>query len=150
MTVYVTALVVCALLVAALLFLLRTRRIREKYAALWILLTVAVVLIGAFPQLAFWLSDLVGVQTPVNLVFALAIVILLVVCIQLSAEVSNLEDETRTLAEEIALLRLDLRLLADAHDVSTHEQHPHEPHPHEPPAHLPPAQPSGATTGEDS
>ena len=145
-----TALVVCALLVAALLFLLRTRRIREKYAALWILLTVAVVLIGAFPQLAFWLSDLVGVQTPVNLVFALAIVILLAVCIQLSAEVSNLEEETRTLAEEIALLRLDLRLLADAHDVSTHEQHPHEPHPHEPPAHLPPAQPSGATTGEDS
>ncbi|WP_024287627.1 DUF2304 domain-containing protein [Cellulomonas sp. KRMCY2] len=155
MTVYVTALVVCALLVVALLFLLRTRRIREKYAALWILLTVAVVLLGAFPQLAFWLSDLVGVQTPANLVFALAIVILLSVSIQLSAEVSNLEEETRTLAEEIALLRLDLRLLAEAHEPHPHEPHPHQLHPHEPPAHrqpahLPPAQPGEATAGEDA
>lgn len=150
MTVYVTALVVCALLVGALLFLLRTRRIREKYAALWILLTVAVVLIGAFPQLAFWLSDLVGVQTPANLVFALAIVILLSVSIQLSAEVSNLEEETRTLAEEIALLRLDLRLLAEAHDPGAHEPHPHQPHPHGQPAHRPPAQPGEATAGEDA
>lgn len=122
MTVYVTAVVVCVLLVAALVFLLRTRRIREKYAALWILLTVAVVLVGAFPQLAFWLSDLVGVQTPVNLVFALAIVILLAVCIQLSAEVSNLEEETRTLAEEIALLRLDLRQLTDPHQAAARPQ----------------------------
>jgi len=113
MSAYATAIVVCALLALALLYLLRTRRIREKYAAIWIVLTVAVVVIGAFPQLAFWLSDLVGVRTPVNLVFALAIVVLLAVCIQLSAEVSNLEEETRTLAEEIALLRLDVRLLTE-------------------------------------
>lgn len=111
MNIYLTAIIVCVLLVAALLYLLRTRRIREKYAGIWIALTVAVVLIGAFPQVAFWVSDLVGVQTPVNLVFSLAIVVLLGVCIQLSTEVSNLEEETRTLAEEIALLRLEVRQL---------------------------------------
>ncbi len=113
MSVYVTAVVVCVLLAAAMLWLLRTRRIREKYAAIWIVLTVAVLVLAAFPQLAFWVSDVVGVQTPVNLVFALAIVILLAVCVQLSTEVSNLEEETRTLAEEIALLRHDVRLLAE-------------------------------------
>ena len=45
-------------------------------------------------QLAAWF----GIVTPVNLVFALAIVVLLAVCVQLSAEVSGLEEETRTLA----------------------------------------------------
>jgi hypothetical protein len=115
-SVYVTAVAVCVLLALALLFLLRTRRIREKYAAIWILLTVSVIVLAVFPQLAFWVSDLVGVQTPVNLVFALAIVVLLAVCIQLSTEVSNLEEETRTLAEEIALLRLDVRELAERAD----------------------------------
>lgn len=113
MSVYVTAVLVCVLLAAAMLWLLRSRRIREKYAAVWILLTIAVILLAVFPQLAFWVSDVVGVQTPVNLVFALAIVVLLAVCVQLSAEVSNLEEETRTLAEEIALLRHDVRLLAE-------------------------------------
>lgn len=120
MNVYLTAIIVCVLLVAALLYLLRTRRIREKYAGIWIVLTVAVVLVGAFPQLAFWLSGLVGVQTPVNLVFSLAIVVLLGVCIQLSTEVSNLEEETRTLAEEIALLRLEVRQRAER-DASPNE-----------------------------
>ena len=113
MSVYVTALVVCAVLVVAVAFLLRTRRIREKYAAIWIVLTVAVVLIAAFPGLAFWVSGLVGVRTPVNLVFALAIVVLLAVCVQLSMEISNLEEETRTLAEELALVRLEVRSLAE-------------------------------------
>jgi hypothetical protein len=115
----VVAIIVCLALVVSLLHLLRTRRIREKYAAVWILLTLAVVVIGVFPGLAFWLSDLVGVQTPANLVFALASLVLLAVCIQLSTEVSALEEETRTLAEEVALLRLDVR----QHLVRSQEQH---------------------------
>lgn len=131
----VVAIVVCLALVLALLHLLRTRRIREKYAAVWIVLTLAVVVIGVFPGLAFWLSDLVGVQTPANLVFALASLVLLAVCIQLSTEVSALEEETRTLAEEIALLRLDVR----QHLVRTQGQH----HPQcDPPADRPGDQPT--------
>ncbi len=108
-SIYVAAIAVCILLVLAVVQLLRTRRIREKYAAIWIVLTLAVVVTGAFPELAFWVSSLVGVQTPANLVFALAIVVLLAVCIQLSAEISNLEEETRSIAEELALLRLEVR-----------------------------------------
>ncbi|MCU1432632.1 MAG: hypothetical protein JWP95_1737 [Actinotalea sp.] len=118
MNVYVTAILVCVLLALALLHLLRTRRIREKYAAIWILLSGGVLVLAAFPQVAFWISDLVGVQTPVNLVFALAIVVLLAVCVQLSAEVSGLEEETRTLAEEIALLRLDVQGLTSPTSVA--------------------------------
>jgi hypothetical protein len=132
----VVAIVVCLALVLSLLHLLRTRRIREKYAAVWIVLTLAVVVIGVFPGLAFWLSDLVGVQTPANLVFALASLVLLAVCIQLSTEVSALEEETRTLAEEVALLRLDVR----QHLVRVQE-HQHRPD-SSPPAAGPGDQPS--------
>lgn len=126
MSAYATVVVVCVLLVGSLVYLLRTRRIREKYAAIWILLTLAVLLVGAFPQLAFWLSALAGVRTPVNLIFALAIVVLLAVCIQLSSEVSNLEEETRTLAEEIALLRLEVREAAEQPSAQPSAQHPTE------------------------
>lgn len=106
---YTFAVALCGIVVLLLFLLLRTRRIREKYAALWIALSLAVVVVAVFPRLAFWLADLVGVETPVNLLFAASFVVLLAVCIQLSAEVSNLEEETRTLAEEIALLRLEVR-----------------------------------------
>jgi hypothetical protein len=108
MNLYASVAAVVVIVVVAMVYLLRTRRIREKYAAIWLLLTVAVVVLGIFPQLAFWLSRLLGVQTPVNLVFAVGLVVLAAVCLQLSTEVSNLEEETRTLAEEIALLRADM------------------------------------------
>jgi hypothetical protein len=106
---YVFAVALCVIVLALLFFLLRTRRIREKYAGIWVSVAVAVIVVAVFPGLAFWLSDLVGVETPVNLLFAVAFVVLLSVCIQLSSEVSQLEEETRTLAEEVALLRLEVR-----------------------------------------
>lgn len=129
MSVYATAILAVVALVAALVFLLRTRRIREKYAAIWILLSLAVVAIGVFPGLAFWLSSLLGVQTPANLVFAMAIGVLLAVGIQLSTEVSTLEEETRTLAEEVALLRLELRSLAPDQRPAAGAADPPDPQP---------------------
>lgn len=106
---YAFAIALGVALVALLFFLLRTRRIREKYAGIWITMSMAIIVVAIFPGLAFWLSDAVGVETPVNLLFAVGFVVLLAVCIQLSSEVSNLEEETRTLAEEVALLRLEVR-----------------------------------------
>lgn len=111
MTGYAFAIACSVVVVGLLYFLLRTRRIREKYAAVWILVAIAVVILGAFPRLIVGFAGLVGFGLPVNLIFALAFVTLLTVCIQLSSELSSLEEETRTLAEEVALLRLELRSL---------------------------------------
>ena len=96
---YGFALALCAVVVGLLYFLLRTRRIQEKYAAVWILVAMAVAVLGAFPKLVFWLAALVGVGLPANLLFALAIVTLLAVSIQLSSELSSLEEDSHTLAE---------------------------------------------------
>lgn len=105
---YVFALALTVIVLVMLFLLMRRRRMREKYAAVWIVLALAVVVLGIFPRLAVWLAALVGVETPVNLVFAVAFVVLLLVCIQLSVEVSGLEEETRTIAEELSLLRFEV------------------------------------------
>ena len=125
---YVFAVGVCVVLAAALLWLLRARRLREKYAAIWLVLVAGVCLIGAVPGLVIWLASIVGVATPVNLLFVVAIAVLLVVCIQLSIEVSNLEEETRTIAEEFALLKLDVELLMPRDDVETSLRQPGNEH----------------------
>jgi len=106
---YAFAVSLCVLVVGLLFALLRTRRIREKYAGIWIVVSVGVLVLAVFPRFAFWLAKLAGVSTPVNLLFAVSIAVLLTVCIQLSIETSALEEETRTIAEELALLRLEVR-----------------------------------------
>ncbi|MGN6402930.1 DUF2304 domain-containing protein [Sinomonas sp.] len=98
--------------VVVLLFIvemLRRQKIREKYAVLWIIIGIATLILAAFPDLLTWAAHLVGVQVPSNLLFAIAVILLLGVTLHLSREVSSAEDEIRSLAEEVAILRADLR-----------------------------------------
>lgn len=111
---YWFALAACVVLVVFLVGLLRTRRLREKYAITWIVVGLGVCVFGAFPGVVAAIARAVGVETPSNLLFALALIVLLLVCIQLSTEITTLEEETRTLAEEVALLRLDVERIAAA------------------------------------
>lgn len=113
---YVFAVVASLGVIAFLVALLRSRRMREKYAFLWIALGVVVAVMAGFPDLVIGLTRLVGIQTPINLLFAGALIVLLLVCVQLSVEVSGLEEETRTLTEEVALLRLDVERAVDGLD----------------------------------
>lgn len=86
MTGYAVAVAACVVVVAVILGLLRTKRIREKYAGIWIPLALVNIVLVFAPGLATRLATLLGVATPVNLLFTSAFVVLLVVCVHLSAE----------------------------------------------------------------
>jgi hypothetical protein len=105
---YWFAVTLCVIFLVWVVALLRKKRLKEKYATLWILLAFGVAIIGAFPKLTVLLANAVGVQLPVNLVFAAAIFFLLICCVQLSANVSKLEEDIRTLTEELALTNAEL------------------------------------------
>ncbi|WP_435527008.1 DUF2304 domain-containing protein [Microbacterium aurantiacum] len=93
------------------MWMLLTRRLREKYAVLWLVIGLAVLILGLFPQLLLGLTAVLGVELPANLLFSLAIILLLAVSLHLSWELSQAEDEVRRTAEEIAILHADLELL---------------------------------------
>lgn len=95
-------------LLACILELLRRHQLKEKYAALWLAVGSAVVPLGMFPQGLDSVAGSVGIKSGVSLVLFAGIVLLLLVCLHLSWESSRLEEETRTLAEQIALLRTEL------------------------------------------
>jgi hypothetical protein len=106
--------VVSALLVLGLVFeLLRRRHLRGKYAVLWLGLSSLMLLFALAPSLVTWLAELVGVQLPINLLFFGASLLLFALIMQLSYEAGRLEEETRTLAEELALLRFEVERLRD-------------------------------------
>ena len=88
--------------------LLRQRKLKEKYAVLWVIVGVLIIVLAGFPQVLDWASDLAGFAIPANLLFTLAIFLVLGVCLHLSLEISIVEDETRALAEEAAILRTSL------------------------------------------
>ena len=93
--------------------MLRRRRLREKYAIFWVAIATFTLLIAAFPGFLTWLSDLAGVAIPTNLLFFLASMVLLLITMQLSHDLGRLEERARRLAEEVALLRLELPPVSD-------------------------------------
>ena len=92
-------------MVGIVLELVRRKRFREKYAALWLIIGASALILAGWPDLLATVSHLLGVQVASNLLFALCIILLLGVCLHHSWELSVVEDENRTLAEEVALLR---------------------------------------------
>lgn len=100
--------VTAVILLAVIIELLRRRQLREKYAVLWIAVGLSVAVLGFFPDGLDALARFVGVASGASLVLFLGVVFLLLVCIHLSWEASRLEEETRTLAEEVALIRAQL------------------------------------------
>ncbi|RKS88588.1 hypothetical protein DEU37_2209 [Microbacterium sp. AG790] len=112
-------------MLTTVMWMLLTRRLREKYAALWLVIGVAVLILGLFPQLLLGLTSLLGVQVPANLLFALAIVLLLGVALHLSWELSQAEDEIRRSAEEHAILRAQHDRLARRLDLLEQQHRGH-------------------------
>lgn len=86
-------------------YLLRRGALREKYAVLWLIFSGAALFFAVFPGALVWLSHLIGVAEPVNLLFFVTLVLLVLVAVQLSYELSRHEMRIRRLAEEIALLQ---------------------------------------------
>jgi hypothetical protein len=108
MSPYTVAVVGSLLVLAGIFELLRRRQLSEKYAVLWLVVGVLILVLTVFPQLLNLISRAVGVVVPLNLVLFVGIVFLLCVALHLSWELSRLENETRKLAEDLAILRLDL------------------------------------------
>jgi hypothetical protein len=100
------AAVVMVLFVAEML---RRGILREKFAALWLVVSGLLILVAVFPQLLRSAADALGFALPSNLLFFVSILFLLLVAVQLSYEVSKLEARTRRLAEDVALLRSELQ-----------------------------------------
>ncbi len=101
----VFVLVVALLNVAVMLELVRRRQLREKYALLWISVGIGGIVVGLGRTVIDRVATSLGVAYGPSVVFLGAILFLLLVCMHLSWEVSRLEERTRILAEELALLR---------------------------------------------
>ncbi|MBG0717951.1 DUF2304 domain-containing protein [Microbacterium sp. 2C] len=103
---YILGVVAALITFGVVVELLRRRRLRERHAIWWLVAASLALIAGLFPDLLVWATSVVGVVLPTNLIFFISIAVLFLVCIQHSAELTNLEAETRVLAERVALLEL--------------------------------------------
>jgi hypothetical protein len=106
--VHIIVLVSAIATLSVIVELSRRRQLREKYAFLWLGVSVFVAVVAIAPGLFNRLAHAMGVINPPDLLTVGAALFLLVVCVHLSWELGRMEDKTRLLAEEVALLRHEM------------------------------------------
>jgi hypothetical protein len=102
-TSYIFGIVAAVVTLAVVAELLRRRRLKERHAIWWLIAGVLALIVGIFPKALDWAASVVGVAVPTNLVFFVCIIILFLVCLQHSSELTRLEERVRTLAERVAI-----------------------------------------------
>ena len=69
----------------------------------WIFFSAILVILAVFPQIAYAVSDLLGIQSPVNLVYLVIIALLIWRVFKLYLRVSSMDTKLKELAQRIAL-----------------------------------------------
>jgi hypothetical protein len=113
MPVQLFAALASVVLLGIVIELIRTRKLRERYALLW-LATAGVILFFALWRSGLHnLSKALGVAYPPNALFVLAMLFVLVLLLHFSTVISKLTDRTTLLTQRLALLEDRLREVED-------------------------------------
>ena len=89
---HVLVIVLAAAVIAFILHLVRSQRLRAKYSVLWLTIGVGLAFLAIFPDVLVWISDLFGIGYPPATFMLLALSFLLVLVLHFSWELSRLED----------------------------------------------------------
>jgi hypothetical protein len=106
----IAASVASVLLLLVVLELIRGRRLKERYALLWIATGVVLLVLSAWRDGLNTIAGWLGVGTyPPAILFAAATLFVIVVLLHYSTVLSKLTDENVLLAQKLALLEERVR-----------------------------------------
>jgi hypothetical protein len=100
----VVAIVASAGLLLGILELVRQRRLLERYALLWLFSALVLLALAVWKDFLETISNAIGVIYPPNALFLIAFGFVMVLLLHFSMAVSKLADQSKVLAQRVALL----------------------------------------------
>ena len=100
-----------ALIIIMILYLLfiaravKRKNMRIDFLILWMIIGIFLVIALIFPNLINIISDFIGFEVPINMIFSIAIFVVLYFIHELMTLLSKEEKKTITLIQEVSLLK---------------------------------------------
>lgn len=107
------------LIIASLLTLfgiikkIRNAKVQIESSLFWIIFSALLLILSIFPQIAVFVTDLLGIYSTVNFIFLFVIFVLLIHQFANSVKISQLENKIKELTQEIAVRELRKKDLED-------------------------------------
>jgi hypothetical protein len=105
---FVAALAV-VVVIGVVIELIRRHKLQERYALLWIVTGVVMLVLAVWRGALYGLAHVTGVAYPPSALYMVAGLFVLIVLLHYSIVLSRLSDQNKTLAQRIALLEERLR-----------------------------------------
>lgn len=86
-----------------LINMIRKNKINLKYILSWISISIGILIIALFPNILILLSNFLGVKDPMNALYFVGFIFMIIVVFSLTVAQSRLSDKVKSLAQEIAL-----------------------------------------------
>jgi hypothetical protein len=99
----------------------RRRRLLERYALLWLFSAIVLLVLAIWRNLLEVLARAVGIASPPNALFFVAFAFVLLLLLHFSLAVSRLTDQSKLLAQRLALLEERVATIADENARHAHD-----------------------------
>ena len=86
---------------------IRKSKVRIEDTFFWVFLSIALILLSLFPDVAIEFTRLLQMQSPINFVFLIIIFLLLMKQFFMSIKLSQLEIRIKELAQQVAIDKKD-------------------------------------------
>jgi hypothetical protein len=99
----ILAIAMAVVLLIAVIMMLRSYVLPEKYAVIWIIASIVAIVLSAWPDLLAAVSNFFGIAQPINLLFVGGFFVVLLLLMQVSLELARTRDELRRVVQRVAL-----------------------------------------------
>lgn len=83
----------------------RAKRLEFRLSLPWLVLLLALLIMDVFPGIVDWLTALMGIELPINMLTLCGLAFSLVLIFGLTTSISRLNERQKKLVQEIALLK---------------------------------------------
>ena len=84
--------------------LVRRKQVELRYVLVWYLVGVLIMILALFPGILEWLTRLLGIALPINMLFFFGFGFVLMIIFTQTVIISNLNRKSKRLTQEVALL----------------------------------------------
>lgn len=103
-----TQIIIAILIISALFIIvnmIRRKSLELRYALIWLFVGMGILILTCFPVLTIRLSDVLGIASPMNMLFFMGLCFALAIIFSLTIAVSRMSIKIKMLAQELALYK---------------------------------------------
>lgn len=119
-----TIVLICFLLIY-ILFITRAvkrKKMKIEYLIFWIMIGIILIIALLVPDLVNSITNLVGFELPINMIFSVAIFIILYLIFDIFVLISKEENKTTILIQEISLLKKKIEELENKNRIGENKK----------------------------